>query len=183
MNANEQTIRDLYDALARKDGDGMAACYATDATFSDPIFPDLKGPEVGGMWRMLCAGATDLKVQLDYVNADVDAGSARWVATYTFSRTGRHVRNVGEANFELKGGLILAHVDSFPFWRWSRQALGTPGLVLGWTPFLRRKVCKDVAGRLQRYMQEHPAPNPKANGKKAAGTTPKKAKSPASRKS
>lgn len=177
MNANEQAIRRLYDALGRKDGDGMAACYAPDATFSDPVFPDLKGPEVGGMWRMLCAGATDLAVHLDYVNADVDAGSARWVATYTFSRTGRRVRNVGAANFELKDGLIVAHVDSFPFWRWSRQALGTPGLLLGWTPFLRNKVRADVARRLERFLQESPGTKAKAlaKAKPAAKSSKRKA--------
>ena len=30
--------------------------------------------------------------------------------------------------------------DSFDLWRWSRQALGTKGLLLGWTPLVRNAV-------------------------------------------
>ena len=173
MPSNEDTVRALYAALDRKDGDAMAACYAPDATFKDPVFPDLKGPEVGGMWRMLCAGATDLRVTLEHVVTDSDAASARVVATYSFSRTGRHVRNVIDAKFAMKDGVILRQVDSFPFWRWSRQALGPSGLLLGWTPLVKGKVRADAGRRLQRYMAENPAKPP---ARKA------KAKAPASKR-
>jgi hypothetical protein len=54
------------------------------------------------------------------------AGRAR----YTFA-TGRVVHNVIEARFALRDGLIVQHVDSFGFWRWSRQALGPLGLARG----------------------------------------------------
>lgn len=169
MSANEATLRRLYHALDDRDGAAMAACYATDATFRDPVFPDLKGPEVGGMWRMLCSGATDLKAQLDHALADSDAASGQWTATYTFSRTGRPVRNVGTANFAMRDGLILHHVDSWSFWRWSRQALGPAGWLLGWTPFLRRKVQADAQARLQRFMAENPArPPTRPRAKRAA---------------
>jgi ketosteroid isomerase-like protein len=167
MLRNEATVRALYEALDRKDGDAMAACYAPDATFRDPVFPDLKGPEVGGMWRMLCSGATDLRVVLEHVVADSDAASARVVATYTFSRSGRKVRNVIDAQFAMKDGTILRQVDSFPFWRWSRQALGPTGLLLGWTPLVRGKVRADAGRRLQRYMAENPAKPPSRTKPKA----------------
>lgn len=148
---NEATVRRLYDALGRRDGDAMAACYAPDATFRDPAFGELRGPEVGAMWRMLTARATDLTVRLDYVRADDDSASARWVAEYTFGKTGRRVRNVGEATLAMRDGLIVQHVDDFPFWRWSRQALGAPGWLLGWTPVLRARVRKDARRQLQRF--------------------------------
>jgi ketosteroid isomerase-like protein len=151
---NEATIRRLYDALDRKDGDAMAACYAPDATFTDPAFGELRGPQVGGMWRMLTARATDLRVLLDYVQADGNAASARWVAEYTFAATGRRVRNVGEATFAMRDGLIRHHVDAFPFWRWSRQALGAPGWLLGWTPVLRSKVRANARRQLERFLAD-----------------------------
>jgi hypothetical protein len=74
------------------------------------------------------------------VRADDTTGSAHWTATYTFSGTGRHVVNEIDASFRFADGLIIRHVDSFDFWRWSRMALGTSGLLLGWTPYLRSKV-------------------------------------------
>ena len=176
MHANEATVRRLYDALGRKDGATMAACYAPDATFEDPAFGKLEGPQVGGMWRMLTANAKDLAVELRYVQADDNAATATWVATYTFSRTGRRVRNVGKAHLEMRDGLILSHVDAFPFWRWSRQALGAPGWLLGWTPMLRSKVRGNARHQLERFMAETPAAPQRRSGAKAKAPARKAAK-------
>lgn len=154
MHPNEKTVRDLYEALDRKDGAAMAACYAPEATFEDPAFGELRGSEVGGMWRMLTARASDLAVRVEFVRADDNSATAKWVADYTFTATGRKVRNVGLANMEMRDGVILRHVDSFPFWRWSRQALGAPGWFLGWTPLLRRKVRANARRQLDRFMAE-----------------------------
>ena len=52
MHANAELITRFYTALSRLDGAAMAACYADDATFSDPVFPGLKNGEPGKMWRM-----------------------------------------------------------------------------------------------------------------------------------
>jgi ketosteroid isomerase-like protein len=130
----------------------MAACYAPDARFSDPVFPDLKGQEPGAMWRMLTRRADDLKIELLEHEADGDRGSARWVAHYTFTQTGRPVRNDVRASFRFAGGLIAEHRDDFDFHRWSRQALGTPGLLLGWTPILRASVRRRARAGLGEFM-------------------------------
>ena len=37
-------------------------------------------------------------------------------------------------------------------WRWSRQALGMAGVLLGWTPWLHGKVRRDAARALERFM-------------------------------
>jgi ketosteroid isomerase-like protein len=129
-------VERLYAAFDRRDGDAMAALYAPDGHFRDPVFGDLTGAEAGAMWRMLTRTARDLKVEL----AEHDAHSAHWIARYTFSATGRPVVNDVRARIVVTDGLITDHVDEFSFWKWSRQALGTKGLLLGWTPFLRSKV-------------------------------------------
>jgi ketosteroid isomerase-like protein len=129
-------IERLYAAFDRRDGDAMAACYRRDARFRDPVFGELTGDEAGDMWRMLTARAKDLRVEL----VEHDATSARWIAHYTFTQTGRKVVNDVRATFAFEDGLIAEHVDAFSFWTWSRQALGPIGLALGWTPLLRRKV-------------------------------------------
>ena len=53
MHPNAQLIQTLYAAFGRRDGAAMAACYAPNATFVDPVF-DLRGTEIGAMWTMLC---------------------------------------------------------------------------------------------------------------------------------
>jgi ketosteroid isomerase-like protein len=151
MNGNEALIERFYEAFDRQDGDAMAACYAPDAHFSDPVFPDLNGDEPGRMWRMLTSGAADLRVELREHEASETTGSAHWLARYTFTQTGRPVVNDIRASFRFRDGLIAEHRDEFDFHRWARQALGTPGLLLGWTPLLRNKVRAQAASNLRKF--------------------------------
>ena len=155
---NEATIKKLYDGLDTHDGEAMASCYAADAHFSDPVFPELTGSQAGDMWRMLTSRATDLSVELPEAKADAEAGSALWVATYTFGATGRNVVNRVRSSFKFDDkGLIAEQQDDFPFWKWSRQALGLPGLTLGWTPMLRSKVRANAAAELARFRADQEA--------------------------
>jgi ketosteroid isomerase-like protein len=150
---NAEVIRRFYAAFGEHDGDAMAACYAPDARFSDPVFPDLRGPEPGAMWRMLTGRADDLTVDLVEHAADgAGHGSARWIARYTFTQTGRPVTNDVRASFRFAEGLIADHRDDFDFHRWARQALGTSGLLLGWTPLLRSAVRRRARAGLDEFM-------------------------------
>jgi hypothetical protein len=145
-------IARFYEAFQRRDATAMAACYHREIHFSDAVFPDLRGPQAGAMWAMLCARGKDLRVEPSRITADDARGSARWDAWYTFSGSGRPVHNVIDASFAFRDGLIVGHEDRFDFWRWSRQALGPAGLLLGWTPFLRAKVRAQAARSLATWM-------------------------------
>jgi len=147
---NTDLIERFYRAFQQRDGDTMATCYDPNATFRDPVF-SLTGAHIGAMWKMLCSRGADLRVEFDSVAADASTGSAHWQAWYTFSTTGRPVHNIVRARFRFAGSLIAEHVDEFDFWRWSRQALGPAGALLGWTPILRRKVQAQAARTLERY--------------------------------
>ena len=103
------------------------------------------------LFRSLAARATDLAVRFDVKAADDRRGSAHWDADYTFTKTGRKVNNRIDAEFEFKDGLISRHRDEFDFWRWSRMALGTPGVLLGWSPVIRNAVRKQAAEGLAAF--------------------------------
>ncbi len=149
---HDELIQRFYSAFAGGDGAGMAACYAPDVRFSDPVFPDLRGQKAGAMWRMLTeAPGSDLRIELLEHEAGDEVGSARWRAHYTFTETGRPVVNDVRASFRFAGGLIAEHRDEFSFHRWARQALGPSGLLLGWTPLLRSAVRRKAAQRLESY--------------------------------
>jgi uncharacterized protein len=152
-NPNDELIQRFYAAFARRDGDAMAACYAPGAHFTDPVFTDLRAEEPGAMWRMLTARAEDLEVRLVEREADGERGSARWLADYTFSRTGRKVHNDVRAEFRFEQGLIAEHRDSFSFHAWARQALGPVGLALGWTPVIRGKVQRQARAGLEEFLR------------------------------
>lgn len=150
--ASRRVITEFYEAFARHDADAMAALYVPDATFSDPAFGQLEGAEVPAMWRMLVASATDLEVGVRDVTARGDRAAATWEARYTFTWTGRRVLNVVEAHMTLEDGRIRRHDDHFDFWRWSRQALGPVGLLLGWSPIVRVQVRRRARKRLEEFM-------------------------------
>ena len=134
----------------------MVACYAQEVTFSDPVFPALKGDAARGMWRMLCARGKDLRLEFSAVQANESRGSAHWEAWYTFTSTGKPVHNVIEATFTLSSGLITSHVDRFDLYRWSRQALGPMGALLGWTPLLQNKIRRTAARSLEAFLRPKP---------------------------
>lgn len=148
---NKRVIETFYSAFAARDGEAMSACYHTRAHFKDEIF-DLHGAEVGAMWKMLCSRGKGLRVEASNLKADNDSGSADWQAWYLFSASGRSVHNRIHSEFRFSDGLILEHIDSFSFATWSRQALGPIGLILGWTPLLKRKVRANARIALAAYM-------------------------------
>lgn len=142
---NAELIAGFYAALARRDAAAMGACYADDARFSDPAFGELDAAGVRAMWSMLCTRANDLEIAVENIVADERSGSARWVATYTFTKTGRRVRNVIDARFTFSAGKIVRHDDCFDLWRWAGMALGLKGRLFGWLPATQNAVRREAA--------------------------------------
>ena len=148
--ANRATIERLYAAFGECNGAAMTACYAPGAHFRDPAFGDLEGDDVGAMWRMLTGRAKDLEIELH----EYDAGSAHWIARYTFS-TGRPVVNDVQASLRFDAdGLITDHVDEFDFRRWCKQALGGAGGLIAVIPPLRNKVRAKALDQLATFKRE-----------------------------
>ena len=142
----------FYAAFDRHDGDAMAACYTADATFSDPVFTDLGAGEPGAMWRMLTARSSDLSVELVDRAAAADTGSAHWIARYTFAQTGRQVVNDVRSTFRFRDGLIAEQRDDFDLYRWTRQAFGPTGVILGWTPIVQGGVRRKARASLDQFL-------------------------------
>jgi ketosteroid isomerase-like protein len=146
-NAETQAaLTRFYEAFARRDGETMAAMYAPDATFEDPVFR-LAGTDIGRMWIGLARGAKEFSIQFTVAKAASGNGVVEWTARYLFSGK-RPVVNVIVSEIEMKDGLIVRQRDTFDFPRWVAQALGLPGLLFGRTEWLRRSVSKQAAARL-----------------------------------
>ncbi|GGK67059.1 hypothetical protein Sme01_09920 [Sphaerisporangium melleum] len=148
-------IRDLFDAFSRRDTDALGRCYHPDISFGDPVFLELEGRDrVVGMWRMLLASTSEMKVSAWDITADNHSGTARWSADYVLRRNGRRVVNEVNAQFRFEDGLIVRHRDDFDFRTWSKLALGRPtGVLTGWTPALRRRVRDQARLRLDEYLR------------------------------
>lgn len=140
MSTTLEVIQNFYTAFQNKDYKTMQTCYADHAIFNDPVFTNLNAVEVRSMWEMFCKKGKDLRIEFNNVTANEKEGSADWTAYYTFSQTGKKVVNRIHANFKFKNGRITEHVDSFNFYNWAKQALGVPGLLLGWTSLIKTRV-------------------------------------------
>ncbi len=155
----QECIQQLYGAFAQLDTERMATCYAENARFEDEVFQLTGKSEIMGMWGMLCdtvkaKSRADWKLSFSQVSASGNQGRTHWEPIYRFSATNRMVHNVIDAKFTFnEQGLILTHHDSFDFWSWSRQALGAPGLLLGWSGFLRSKVQQQANASLRKYLK------------------------------
>ncbi len=145
-------ITSFYTAFANADAEGMIACYSDDVIFSDPAFGTLEGDRAKAMWRMLMSRGSGLKVTFDNVEGNDEGGSATWVANYTYGPKKRPVTNNVSATFDVIDGLIVRHQDTFDLWQWSKQALGVPGLLLGWSSFMRNKIQATTNGLLDAYL-------------------------------
>ena len=155
MHENEELIKAFYTAFQQLNWRAMGSCYDQNACFSDPVFTDLKGSELVSMWHMLCSKADDFQLQFSDIRADDRYGAACWVATYTFSQTGRRVKNTIFAEFQFEQGKIIRHSDHFSFWRWSTSALGPVGGLLGWSGWLRRRVQSQAMKALAAFIRRH----------------------------
>jgi limonene-1,2-epoxide hydrolase len=157
MNQNEQLIEKFYTAFANADSKAMLASYHPNIQFQDPAFGILMGKDVSQMWKMLLEKSNgNIKIEFSDIKAKEHTGSAKWIATYNFSKTNRKVVNVIQAQFYFKDNLIVRHTDNFDIWKWSKQALGFKGFLLGWTGFMQKQIQKQALSSLKSYNKRNP---------------------------
>lgn len=141
MEVNKQVIANFYTAFQKLDHQAMNSCYSEDIVFSDPAFGLLRGEEAKAMWEMLCTNAKDFSLTYSNIQLlDEEYATCNWVASYTFSKTGRKVVNHIKAFMKLKDGKIIEHSDAFKLSKWAAQALGFKGVLFGWTGFMKRRI-------------------------------------------
>lgn len=155
MHPNEELIHKFYDAFSKKDSKTMSECYSDSNEFSDEAFVGLKGNATRAMWSMLCERAVNFSISSSNIKADDKSGSADWIATYDFSKTGRRIENHIHAEFVFENGKIIKHRDRFNLWKWAGMALGWKGYLLGFLPFMRKKISSEAMTGLTMYMKRN----------------------------
>jgi len=154
MNSNEQLINNFYSSFQKLDSVGMNKCYSDDIVFFDPVFGLLKADEARYMWEMLCKNAKDFSLTFGNIIAlDDEYSTCDWVATYTFSKTGRKVINKVKANMRFANGKIIEHSDAFSLHKWSKQAIGLAGELFGWNSFFQRKLKNQAKRNLMKFIE------------------------------
>lgn len=156
MISTRLLIKNFYTAFQNGDAAAMSKYYHPEATFEDPVFGKLNYNETIAMWAMLIERSKgNLQIEFSDIISSEKNGSAQWIATYLFSSTNRTVRNVIQASFEFKDGLIYKHTDAFNLWKWSKMALGWKGTLFGWSALLTNKIKSQAKKSLLSYIEKH----------------------------
>lgn len=152
---HEQLIETFYHSFANKDAETMISCYHDDIVFEDPAFGVLKGDDAKNMWRMLIArGSASTIIKHENAHTDENEGFANWTAEYEYGPKKRKVINHITAHFIFKEGKIIQHTDQFDLWKWTQQALGFSGYLLGWSAFMKKSIQKKTNGLLKKFSEE-----------------------------
>ena len=152
----KEILNSFYKAFAQGNTEQMLSHYHPEATFKDPAFGELSEEEVKAMWTMLMERAKgNLKIEHEILEANETSGKVLWQAKYVYGKNKRPVHNKIKANIQIKDGLIIRHVDEFNLWKWSKQALGMSGLLLGWSSFLKNKIQSGAKISLAKFMNQH----------------------------
>ncbi|WP_333695552.1 nuclear transport factor 2 family protein [Flavobacterium sp.] len=148
-----EIVKQFYTAFQNGNSQAMKACYNEQALFSDPVFGLLNYTEVSAMWEMLLKRSKgNLSITFDDIIQNNDIVCVTWIAEYSFGKENRRVKNIIRAKIKCKDGKIIEHHDSFDLWKWNRMALGWKGVLLGWTPFMKRKIKAQALQSLNTYL-------------------------------
>lgn len=155
MSTNADVINKFYTAFQKLDYETMNSCYSDDIVFNDPAFGILRGDEAKAMWEMLCKNAKDFSLAFSDIELlDHQYATCKWVAKYTFSKTGRKVTNYIKAHMLLKDGKIIEHSDAFKLSKWAAQALGIKGEFFGWMGWMKRKIQQNARKNLIAFIEK-----------------------------
>lgn len=155
-----QVAEEFYSAFSKLDYRTMGALYNenTTAIFADPVFGFLNTSQARAMWEMLSlaslsyskkTGVTPLQVKYEIAGVRGNKVHVRWGAEYTYSETGRFVRNYIETVMTVENGKIVNQRDQFDLCVWADMALGRPKSFACHMPFLIRSKSNKT---LQAYM-------------------------------
>ena len=151
---NEEIIQRFYTAFQKLDYKTMQDCYSQDIIFNDAVFGVLQGDEARVMWEMLCKQATKFSLTFSDIRLlDEEYATCNWTATYIFSKTARPVVNYVKAHMRIQDNKITEHTDQFNLYKWCRQALGLPGVLLGWSSLLQNKIRKQARTNLRKFIE------------------------------
>ncbi len=140
MNYTE-IITEFYNNFSEGNAQGMTQYYHKDIVFNDPIFGTLKKERAFKMWEMLLSKKSEhTTISFDNIIEKEGFITVNWTATYLFGPQQRKVVNNVLATFRFQENKIIEHSDSFDLWKWTRQALGTSGYLMGWSSFMQKKI-------------------------------------------
>ncbi|MDR5591019.1 nuclear transport factor 2 family protein [Christiangramia sp. SM2212] len=156
--SNTELIQQFYQSFARADAEGMITAYHENVVFKDPAFGKLEKERARSMWRMLLSRNNEIHITHKILETSGNTAKVAWTAIYNYGPKKRKVVNHVTAHLVFQDAKIIKHTDKFNLWNWSRQALGLSGFLLGWTPFMKKKIQQKTNSLLHKFMEDRKNP-------------------------
>jgi hypothetical protein len=122
-------VERFFLAYSKADPVLMSACLHPQISYSDPLFPDLRGVRVGLRWHWQLRHATDFKLQKQIIFLDERKAQLKLDIAYLWHR--RAVHHQVLSTLTIWDDMIVRHVDEYPYWQYAKQAQGLAGYVFG----------------------------------------------------
>ena len=117
------------------------------------MFGELNGDSVKKMWEMLLSNKdAQFKLTFSDIHEKNNFVYAKWQASYYYGPHKRFVVNSVNAKFKFSENKIILHEDQFNLWKWSKQAIGLPGVILGWSNFFKSKLQTEANKKLNKFI-------------------------------
>lgn len=142
LNNNEIVAR-FYTAFSKLNAAEMLDCYEADILYNDPIFGLLQADKVHAMWQMICNNASNMSCNFGNIQqVDDEYITCNWKTSYFFKPLNKRVVYDAKAYMKIVNGKITEHSDGYRLSTWIRKTYGFPGMLLGWSGFMQKKVQK-----------------------------------------
>ncbi len=146
-----EVIQRYFDAMAQGQWQAMARCYHDQASFADPLFPDLRGEQiVYHLHRLYEPNSQHARKQIELTThalfSEDRKAQVQWELRCIEAQ--RPVKLIGLSTFAIWDQFIVRHVDEFPFHHWARQTQGLAGALLGRLPFYQRRLQRSARSQL-----------------------------------
>jgi hypothetical protein len=122
-------VERFFSAYANADPVAMSACLHPQISYSDPLFPDLRGVRVGLRWHWQLRHATEFKLQKQIMFMDERKAQLKLDVAYLWH--GRAVHHEVLSTLTIWDDLIVRQIDEYPYWPYAKQAYGVAGHLLG----------------------------------------------------
>jgi hypothetical protein len=165
---SEPAVRRLLHGLASHDAGLLLSVYHPQASYTDPVHPDIRGARLGWLIRYRLAHFEHLQGEPLWIRGDERKGQMQWRLSWRRRGATGQGRLTLLTTFSFWEDAIVRQVDEFQPWACLRQTRGLSGLALGWLPGRLSTEQRRAAAGLDRFIQRQA---PQAAVQPTAGVT------------
>ncbi|MBF0238087.1 MAG: nuclear transport factor 2 family protein [SAR324 cluster bacterium] len=147
MASHQIRLESFFKAIIQLDYEAISSFYSPEAVYSSPVFDKITGPEIHGMWRLVCEMSHEIDIKIGHIEVHDQECEVSWLLKYDIPVLKKIIEQPVHSIFKMDGNGIISHEDQYNFAQWSGMLLGHWGVTFGHLSLLQlffRKVVRQV---------------------------------------